>query len=71
MFGSCRFCFAPTDKWEDFCNDCAVRETPPRDVPRFRVIQGGKSRSERARAKKTANRWLTPVSAPPHRSRDV
>ncbi len=28
MFGSCRMCFSPTDKWQDFCNECATRDVP-------------------------------------------
>lgn len=71
MFGSCRMCFSPTDKWQDFCNDCAndeltARPAPPhREVaPRFKVIRGGKSASERPSEKPRGNRWLTPVAPP-------
>ena len=71
MFGSCRMCFCPTDKWQDFCNDCATREAPVHPeqthrelAPRLRVIRGGKSDWERPATKKKANRWLTPVSPP-------
>lgn len=65
MFGSCRMCFAPTDKWQDFCNECATRDVPkPQVAPRLRVIRGGKSRWERPTAKKQGNRWLTPVASP-------
>jgi len=64
MFGSCRMCFSPTDKWQDFCNECASEEAPsPRaPAPRLRVIRGGKSGSERPGSKKTGHRWLTAVS---------
>ncbi len=70
MFGSCRMCFSPTDKWQDFCNECATGENlerPSREVaprPRLRVIRGGKSSWERPSSKKSGNRWLTPVSSP-------
>ena len=70
MFGSCRMCFSPTDKWQDFCNECATREIPARPdrevPPRLHLIRGGKSSSssERPGSKNRGNRWLTPVSSP-------
>ncbi len=68
MFGSCRMCFSPTDKWQDFCNECATREIPERPsrkvAPRLRVIRGGKSSWERPTSKRSGNRWLTPVLSP-------
>ena len=68
MFGSCRMCFSPTDKWQVFCNECATREIPERPsrevAPRLRVIRGGKSSWERPSSKRSGNRWLTPVSSP-------
>jgi hypothetical protein len=65
MFGSCRMCFSPTDKWQDFCNECATRDVPERDAaPRLRVIRGGKSHWERPSSRKKGQRWLTPVSSP-------
>ena len=43
MFGSCRMCYAPTDKWQDFCNECATRDVkPPTRAPRPFLIKGGK-----------------------------
>jgi len=75
MFSSCRLCFSPTDKWQDFCNECATREIaerPSREVaPRLRVIRGGKSGSERPSSKRRGNRWLTPVSSPGPRPPEV
>ena len=75
MFGSCRMCFSPTDKWQDFCNECATREIPERPsrevAPRLRVILGGKSGSERPTSKRSGNRWLTPVSSPRPRPPEV
>ncbi len=68
MFGSCRMCFSPTDKWQDFCNECATRDVPERPsrevAPRLRVIRGGKSSLERPTSKRSGNRWLTPVLSP-------
>ncbi len=70
MFGSCRMCFSPTDKWQDFCNECAMRDVPERPGlevaprPRLRVIRGGKSSLERPTSKRSGNRWLTPVLSP-------
>jgi hypothetical protein len=64
MFGSCRMCFSPTDKWQDFCNECATRDVPRQEVaPRLRVIRGGKSSSERP-GRKPLRRWLEPVASP-------
>jgi hypothetical protein len=58
-------CFSPTDKWQDFCNECATREVPEREVaPRLKVIRGGKSSWERPSATKRENRWLSPVAPP-------
>ncbi len=48
MFGSCRFCNQPTDKWQDFCNECAASDPSPR----LRVITGGKRVRERLGKKK-------------------
>lgn len=71
MFGSCRMCFSPTDKWQDFCNECATRDTPrPEVAPRLRVIRGGKSSSERS-GPRSAKRWLTPVAPPAPRPPEV
>ena len=65
MFGSCRMCFSPTDKWQDFCNDCATREKPRQETgPKLRVIRGGKSGWERPSAGRKGNRWLTRVTPP-------
>ena len=62
MFGSCRFCASPTDKWQDFCNECAPRTSPPR----FRLIRGGKTGWERpGREKSREKRWLSAVPRPP------
>lgn len=59
MFGSCRICYRPTDKWQDFCNECAALGSPPR----LRVIRGGRSEWERPGAKESrAQRWLQSVS---------
>ena len=75
MFGSCRMCFSPTDKWQDFCNECAteeILERPNSEVaPRFRVIRGGKSGWERPSSKRTGSRWLTPVLPPRSRPPEV
>jgi hypothetical protein len=66
MFGSCRFCYRPTDKWQDFCNDCATTTTP--GWTPLRVIAGGKSEWERPgrERSRTERRWLRPV--PPQSS---
>lgn len=60
MFGSCRFCHRPTDKWQDFCNDCATSSRPPN----FRVIQGGRTEWERPGREGGRRRWLVPVPRP-------
>ncbi len=62
MFETCRFCSRPTDKWQDFCNECAGRSSPPR----FRVFLGGKTSFERpVRDKPRGERWLSEVARPP------
>ncbi|GEM_PF-4288600 len=62
MFGSCRFCSSPTDKWQDFCDACAPRASPPR----FRLIHGGKKGLERPGSEKPRKkRWLSAVPRPP------
>jgi len=62
MFGSCRFCQQPTDKWQDFCNECATRDIRP---PEMRVIRGGKTEWERpGRETHGKKRWLTVVPRP-------
>lgn len=68
MFASCRFCQRPTDKWQDFCNDCAT--SGPRTEsfmrPRLRVIQGGRREWERpGRESRKEYRWLQAVTKPP------
>jgi len=61
MFGSCRFCNRPTDKWQDFCNECAVLDSPPK----LRVITGGKTEWERPGRKPPREyRWLQEVPRP-------
>ncbi len=68
MFGSCRFCSSPTDKWQDFCNACAPRASSPR----FRLIPGGKKGWERpGREKPRGKRWLSAVPRPPSRPPEV
>ncbi len=55
MFNSCRICRRPTDKWMDFCNECALSSVT--SEPPLRVLPGGKSdrvdRKRRARRRET------------------
>lgn len=60
MFSSCRLCQEPTDKWQDFCNDCATRKARPL----LRLIQGGRSDAERTDGELAKGQlWLQPVSS--------
>ncbi len=68
MFNSCRFCHRPTDKWQDFCNECALSGPPPP----FRVIRGGKPFLKHPKEDSAGSRqWpklVRPRSRPPESS---
>lgn len=67
MFESCRFCHRPTDRWRDFCDECAERETlPPMRPTHMKVIQGGKDGWERPgrEPSRPAPHWLRAVVSP-------
>lgn len=45
MFYSCRICHRPTNLWLDFCDACALAESPPT----LRAVEGGRDRRRDAR----------------------